>query len=137
LPLQCKLAETATQQPVWVVSAHTADNNALDALRRKGVKIIAVPAASEGIDIAAALKALAKEGLTRILVEGGATLAASLMREDLVDRLYWYRAPKLMGEGVSAVASLGLDAIGGLPQFRRDETQRFGDDVLETYRRAT
>lgn len=137
LPPTSKLAVSANHQPVWLLTAPSADATALDALRQKGVKTIAVAAASEGIDIAAALKALAGEGLTRILVEGGATLAASLMRADLVDRLYWYRAPTLMGEGVSAVASLGLDAIGGLPRFRRDETQRFGEDVLETYRRAT
>jgi diaminohydroxyphosphoribosylaminopyrimidine deaminase/5-amino-6-(5-phosphoribosylamino)uracil reductase len=137
LPPSSELATTAAAQPVWLLTASNADAKALDALRQKGVKTIPLPNASEGIDIAAALKALAKEGLTRVFVEGGATLASSLMRADLVDRLYWYRAPKLMGEGVSAVASLGLETLTSLPRFRRDETQRFGEDVLETFRRAT
>lgn len=137
LSITSKLAMTAATQPVWLLTSNAADAKALDALRQKGVKTIPVARASKGIDLAAALKALASEGLTRVLVEGGATLASSLMREGLVDRLYWYRAPMLMGEGVSAVAALGIDELGRLPQFRRDETQRFGEDVLETYRRAT
>ena len=83
------------------------------------------------------MKRLAAEGLTRVLVEGGATLASSLLKARLVDRLYCYRAPTLMGDGVSAVASLGALALQELPRFRREETIRLGEDVLETYRTAT
>jgi riboflavin biosynthesis pyrimidine reductase len=42
-----------------------------------------------------------------------------------------------MGEGISAVASLGLSAIKDLPRFVREETIRLGEDVLETYRPST
>ena len=63
------------------------------------------------IDLAAALAALGERGLTRLLVEGGADLAAALLRAGLVDRLAWFHAPMLIGgDGIPAIAALGLDS---------------------------
>ncbi len=132
LPVASKLAATAKASPVWLLSAQ---NSVV--LQQAGVKVLHVPASADGVDLAAALKALSAEGLTRVLVEGGATLSSALLKLGMVDRLLWYRAPSLMGEGISAVASLGLDAIKELPRFAREETIRLGEDVLETYRPAT
>jgi diaminohydroxyphosphoribosylaminopyrimidine deaminase/5-amino-6-(5-phosphoribosylamino)uracil reductase len=134
LPKTSKLALSAKSIPAWVVTAPGAN---AEALRHGGVKVIHAPAAASGIDLTAAMQALAAEGLTRIMVEGGATLASSLLKSRLVDRLLWYRAPSLMGEGISAVASLGLTALNDLPRLKREETIRLGDDVLETYRPAS
>lgn len=132
MPVTSKLASTAKATPVWVVSAVGGD-----ALQRSGVNVIQVPAAANGVDLAAAMNALGAQGLTRVLVEGGATLSSALLKLGLVDRLLWYRAPSLMGEGISAVASLATSAINDLPRFVREGTIRLGEDMLETYRPAT
>ena len=137
LDLASKLATTARQQPVWLLTAPGADAAAVAALGNAGVRVIEIPSLASRVDLSAAMKRLAAEGLTRVLVEGGATLASSLLKARLVDRLYCYRAPTLMGDGVSAVASLGALALQELPRFRREETIRLGEDVLETYRTAT
>jgi diaminohydroxyphosphoribosylaminopyrimidine deaminase/5-amino-6-(5-phosphoribosylamino)uracil reductase len=130
LPLTSKLVRSAASQPVWLVTSQTSDAAALD---RAGVKIIRAPGQSN-VDLAAALKALGAEGLTRVLVEGGAALATSLVKARLVDRLLWYRAPSLMGDGVGAVASFGLKGLGDMPRFAREGATRLGEDVLESYR---
>lgn len=132
LPVTSKLVATARLTPVWVVSAQQGS-----ALQQAGVKVVQAPVAEGGVDLAAAFKALAAEGLTRVLVEGGATLASALLKAGLVDRLLWYRAPSVMGDGISAVASLGLGSLKDLARFKREETIRLGEDVLETYRPAT
>jgi diaminohydroxyphosphoribosylaminopyrimidine deaminase/5-amino-6-(5-phosphoribosylamino)uracil reductase len=132
LPVTSKLVASARSTPVWVVSARK--NSALE---QAGVKVVHAPVGEGGVDLAAALKLLAGEGLTRVLVEGGATLASALLKARLVDRLLWYRAPSVMGEGTSAVASLGLGSLKDLPRFSHEETIRLGEDVLETYRPAT
>lgn len=134
LSTQSKLATTAHEQPVWMLTAP--NTKALATLAGKSVEVLPVPAAENGIDLSAALKTLADRGLTRIFVEGGATLAASLVKADLVDNLLWYRAPVMMGEGISALGSLSLGELASLPRFRREETIRLGEDVLETYARA-
>ncbi|MBP6013161.1 MAG: bifunctional diaminohydroxyphosphoribosylaminopyrimidine deaminase/5-amino-6-(5-phosphoribosylamino)uracil reductase RibD [Alphaproteobacteria bacterium] len=137
LELTSKLVTTAMTQPVWLLTSPAAEPAAVAALRGKGVKVIEVGATLSRVDLSAALKAVAAEGLTRVLVEGGATLASSLLKARLVDRLYWYRAPSLMGDGVSAVTSLGTAALGDLPRFVREETMCLGEDVLEVYRTPT
>jgi diaminohydroxyphosphoribosylaminopyrimidine deaminase/5-amino-6-(5-phosphoribosylamino)uracil reductase len=132
LPVSSKLAVTATTTPVWLLSAVGSD-----ALRQAGVKTLQVPATVHGIDVAAAMQELASQGLTRVLVEGGATLASALLKSGLVDRLLWYRAPSLMGEGIAAVTLNGLGGLKDMPRFAHEGTIRLGDDVLETYRPAT
>lgn len=133
LPAASKLVSTAKSTPVWLLSTQAGART----LHHAGVRVLQAPATAGGVDLAAGLKLLGAEGLTRVLVEGGATLASALLKLGLVDRLLWYRAPSVMGEGISAVASLGLSAIKDLPRFVREETIRLGEDVLETYRPAT
>ena len=134
LSVASKLAATAKNQPTWVLTA--AGVEASD-LGKKGVRMLPVAASADGVDIAAALQLLGSEGLTRVFIEGGARLASSLLKSRLVDRLLWYRAAKVMGEGISAVAALGVSALNDLPRLKCEGTIRLGEDVLETYRPAT
>jgi len=134
LSAESKLATTAHDHPVWMLTAP--NTKAPATLAGKAVEVLPVAAGENGIDLSAALKVLAERGLTRVFVEGGATLAASFVKADLVDNLLWYRAPKIMGEGISALGSLSLGELASLPRFRREETIRLGEDVLETYARA-
>ena len=102
-----------------------------------GVQVIEAPAGnSDGVDLRWTLEALAARGLTRILVEGGGLLAAALLRLDLVDRLAWFRAPRMMGgDGVPMAAGLGVGSLSQIPRFIRTELLVLGTDLLETYRR--
>jgi diaminohydroxyphosphoribosylaminopyrimidine deaminase/5-amino-6-(5-phosphoribosylamino)uracil reductase len=137
LPVRSKLAASARIEPVWLLAATHAEPARTGALAALGVRVFSVPEADGGLDLAAALAVLGGEGLTRILAEGGAAIAASLLKLNLADVLLWYRAPSLMGEGVPAVASLGISALSGMARFSREGTISLGEDVLETYRRAT
>ncbi|HAM47981.1 MAG TPA: riboflavin biosynthesis protein RibD, partial [Alphaproteobacteria bacterium] len=84
----------------------------------------------------AMLRALGERGINSVLVEGGAVLAATLIGADLVDRLVWFRAAKLIGgDGIAAIAPLGLDHLADSPVFLRESVAQFGEDLLETYRR--
>jgi diaminohydroxyphosphoribosylaminopyrimidine deaminase/5-amino-6-(5-phosphoribosylamino)uracil reductase len=133
LPVASKLVMTAREQPAWLMTAAV---QAAAVLVAQGVEILPVPATPQGLDLSAALNTLAERGLTRVLVEGGATLAASLLAADLVDHVLWYRAPTIMGEGLAALGSMQASDLAALPRFRREETISLGEDVLETYRRA-
>lgn len=134
LPAKSKLAISAAKQPVWLLTGRSSGIETLAALN---VKTIVVPHGQSGVDLGLGLSALAELGLTRIFVEGGARLASSLLKSGFVDQLLWYRAPTVMGEGLSAVAAMGAIDLMGLPRFILKETIRLGEDVLETYRRST
>jgi diaminohydroxyphosphoribosylaminopyrimidine deaminase / 5-amino-6-(5-phosphoribosylamino)uracil reductase len=138
VPLTARVVADARRAPTWFVVRHGISGERRAALTGCGVEVIDVPAMAGGeTDLAAALTALAKKGVTRVLVEGGATLAAALVRADLVDRIAWFHAPLLIGgDGLQALAALGLETPGQAPRFVRLGVEGIGDDVLETLRRA-
>lgn len=139
LPLTGKLAKTAQDVPVWVVTLKGNDEARLDALRGLGIEIIEIDAGEETglLDLSAALAALGDRGLTRVLCEGGGHVAASLVRQKLADQLVWCRAPRLIGDdGISAVRSFGVDTLDQTADFVLSGSQRIGDDIVETYSRT-
>ena len=79
----------------------------------------------------------AVEGLQKIFLEGGGKLAASFIRLGLVDTIEWFRAPILIGgDGLAAVAALGLTEMQDAPRWRAVKAQAIAGDVLTTYAKA-
>ncbi len=137
-PLTCKLVAEACSIPTWLVTLDKADRVRRRAYEQAGVVVSTVaPDADGSVDLAAALRLLGRQGLTRILVEGGATLGAGLLRADLVDRLAWFRSAGIIGgDGLAAVKPFGVDRLAQQPRFERMEIIRLGGDILETLQRA-
>jgi diaminohydroxyphosphoribosylaminopyrimidine deaminase/5-amino-6-(5-phosphoribosylamino)uracil reductase len=75
------------------------------------------------------LAALAADDVQHVLLEGGPTLAATFLREGLVDRVVWYLAPKILGAGAAAVGDLGISAIGSALRLEVTGITRVGQDV--------
>ncbi len=151
--LSARIVATAHQAPAWVLY-HTdsipEDTNLADfkpgevvpsraqLLAEAGVRCVLVPAGGEGIDLTQAMRALGTRGLTRVLVEGGARLASSLLRADLVDRVVWIHAPGVIGgDGVAALTPLGVDVLAAMPRFARVGSPRaLGEDVMTVLTRV-
>ncbi|SLN44893.1 bifunctional diaminohydroxyphosphoribosylaminopyrimidine deaminase/5-amino-6-(5-phosphoribosylamino)uracil reductase RibD [Oceanibacterium hippocampi] len=129
-----KLRATAAERPTWLIVAAGAEGRFAD-WAGAGADLLPVAAGADGRpDAGAALAALGLRGLTRLLVEGGAGLAASLLRAGLVDRLACYRAPMLIGgDGLAASEALGIGRPGEAPRWRRTGLRALGDDLLETF----
>jgi len=136
VPLTSRVVVDAARVPTWFVTLRGDAPERHEAFRDCGVELIEVDAAGETVDLAAALKELGRRGITRVLVEGGATLAAALVRADLVDHLAWFRAPRLIGgDGIAAVTGFGLADLAATPRFERVGVEPVGEDVLETFQR--
>jgi diaminohydroxyphosphoribosylaminopyrimidine deaminase/5-amino-6-(5-phosphoribosylamino)uracil reductase len=71
------------------------------------------------------LRALAQEGVQTLLLEGGATLAASFIAADLIDKLLVFVAPTIAGDGPALVAGLASPLA-----LRRLRSEQIGEDVL-------
>jgi diaminohydroxyphosphoribosylaminopyrimidine deaminase/5-amino-6-(5-phosphoribosylamino)uracil reductase len=134
LPLTAKLVRGAREIPTWIVTRDDADGHRAEALEALGVELIRLPASESGYpDPKEMLGAIGKRGVTRLLVEGGATVAAVLLRARLVDRIAWFRSGAVMGgDGIPAVEAYGVDALTDMAQFERRSVLRLGADILET-----
>ena len=134
LPAGHVLIASAGEHPTWIVSTEGLGSDGRHAeWREAGVEVIEVAAGAGGRPaLAAALEALGARGLTRVLVEGGGRLATSLLSAGLVDRIEWFRAPGAIGgDGVPALAPLGIERARDMTRFVRISSAPLGDDVLD------
>ena len=137
LPLTHDLVIRAKAQPSWLMTHRDGPRDRIEAYQAAGVEVIPIaPDDGGNLSVSAALAALAKRGVTRLLVEGGGHVAAAFLRTGLVDRLVWFHAPKVIGgDGVPAVAGFGLEDLTGAPGFALRGSHRIGEDLVESYAR--
>lgn len=122
------IAEHADQ--TIVATTELAAGRKLKRIRERGVTVITCRADNERVDLHDLLSRLGEMGILHVLCEGGGRLAGTLMQENLVDRLFLFIAPTLLG-------SSGVPALDGVfwsmtnkPGFAWDEVRRVGGDVL-------
>lgn len=126
-----RLGRSAQAHPVWILHADTAPAEACTAWAATGAQLLPCPTENNHLNLTAALRLLAERGLTRILCEGGGTLAAALLKAQLIDDLIQMTAGKLIGsEGTPALGPLGLDHLAEAPGFRLLDHRRLGPDHL-------
>ncbi len=135
LPPSSALAKSARETPVWVVAGVDAPAQAARALRQRGVELLHAPALAGRLDLAAVLGRLAERGISRLMVEGGPTVAASFVAANLVDEAVLFRSAKVLGpDGIDALEGLSLDALTGrMTPLGREPV---GDDSVEFFERA-
>ncbi len=133
LPLGSLLVRTAREVPVWVFAALEAARSAEERLRAQGVDLCRVEATNGRLDLAAVLKLLAERGITRLLVEGGPTLAAALLAADRVDEAMLFESPKSVG--ADGLDGFDQPVAAALSRLKLAATEQIGPDRLDVYRR--
>jgi diaminohydroxyphosphoribosylaminopyrimidine deaminase/5-amino-6-(5-phosphoribosylamino)uracil reductase len=126
IPMQSQLVQTARQIPVAVACGADADPRKLQQLEEAGVQIWICNTPEELLDRAG------KEHIDGIMLEGGGTLNESFVHAGLVDEVYAFVAPKLVGgqDARTPVEGLGLAHMAQALQLREVETRMFGKDIL-------
>lgn len=130
-----RLVKSAKDIPLWICHNRQADEKAVLAkLEFDGVNFVGIAQSPNGLDLVDMLSKLANLGLTRILVEGGGQLAASLIKAQLVDQLQVFHAGLLMGaSGIPALADLPFQALDDHPRFRLKLSRTLGNDTLSIW----
>ncbi len=100
------------------------------ALRARGAEVVAIPNAAGKVDLPAMLDDLGRRGINEVLVETGARLNGSLLREGCVDELLAYIAPSVLGERSLGMFDLpAMDALAARSALRFTDVVRIGDDL--------
>ena len=80
---------------------------------------------------AAVLKKLAGLEITSVLVEGGATVAASALKEKAVDKVVFFYAPKILGgDGQPMIGTLGIRRVSETIGIQRLQVSKSGSDLM-------
>jgi len=137
IPGDSRLVRTARETPLWVIASELAEAPAAARLGAAGAQVIRVAPTAAGLDLPAALHALAKKGITRLMVEGGSRIASSFVAADLADEIWLLRGPQAIGaDGIAALDALPLSEITQSPRFKVHASETLESDTLTIYERA-
>lgn len=101
------------------------------AVRARGAQVLQfAPDADDRVDLFALLSALRVRGIRSVMVEGGARLITSLLRQELVDRLAVCIAPKVLGTGIDAIGDLGIRALDRAVCLTDVTLTPYGPDIV-------
>lgn len=132
VPLGCKLLRTTKTSPVLIYTrqaAVDANSQLAGRIQKKGAEVLAYDGPGELPDLRFLLDELSKRGIQQVLVEGGPHVAASFLREGLVDEMCVYVAPKVLGSGGTASISEPMAVLEQVAGLHHVQIKALGDDV--------
>lgn len=100
-------------------------------LKARGAEVLALPSKNGMVDLKALMKELGKREITSLIVEGGSILAASAIKQGIVDKIAIFYAPKFLGkEGLPMIGGLGIKKLKDAIYLNRLECKKLGEDIL-------
>ncbi len=97
----------------------------------QGVEVWTVREKRGKVDLKALLGRIAQEGLNHVVVEGGAEMYGSFLRERLADELALFLAPKLIGsQGLSWAGDLRVKVMAKALPLKGVTIEQIGEDLL-------
>jgi diaminohydroxyphosphoribosylaminopyrimidine deaminase / 5-amino-6-(5-phosphoribosylamino)uracil reductase len=113
----------------------TGDSGASEKRRKladTGVEIMEAACTGNRIDLAALMPRLAERGITSLLIEGGARVAASALVAGIVDKVCFFYAPKILGgdDGVPMCSGPGPERMDQCLRLRDIVVRRFDEDIM-------
>jgi GTP cyclohydrolase II len=122
------LADTA---PTLIITSELSPPERRDELRRHGVGVQVVDTDPPwGVDLTATLARLREAGIRSLLVEGGAAVITSFLRQRLADRVVVAIAPTILGAGTDAVGELSAAHVSDGLHLTGRSVHLLGDDVV-------
>lgn len=130
IPESSRVLAHKDKKRTWILTTDGVDDKKIGRLKKAGVSVIVCAAAPNGrVDFNDALRRLADLNVASILVEGGGTIHAALLSENLWDELIVAIAPIIIGsEGRPGIGELNLTLLENAPRFKVHKTEQFEED---------
>ena len=126
IPLTAKILEGGN-----VLIACAIDDKTKTALLENiGAQVLVLPDARGKVDLPALLAEFGRRGINEVMVEAGAKLNASLLREKCVDELLIYQAPVLLGDKARGLFDMPeLTSLSGKRELAMLDRRMIGSDT--------
>lgn len=132
IPLNAKVINNSAPSSTIIATTDRADDEKLKILEDKGVQIIKTPKRNNRVDLAYLIKELGRRQIDSVLIEGGSELNFSAIEEGIVDKIYTFIAPKIIG-GSSAktpVGGLGKTSMEEAITLSNITIHQFDQDIM-------
>ena len=117
---------------VIIAATRNIDREKLSRLNALGAHVWEFDSADGLVPLSQLFAKLGENNVTSVLCEGGSTLASSLLKEKLVDKIIFNVAPKLLGCGFDAVKDLNIDNLDSAICLKKIDVETLGDDIVIT-----
>ncbi len=141
LPLESRLVQSVADGSCRndvLVFCSTGDEKKKNELEGHGIRVHRLATESNGrLDIHAVLRCLGQLEITSLMIEGGATVNATALAAGVVDKVFFYYAPQVLGAGSVPFAAAALShQLGKKLQVKHLQLHHFGEDfAVEGYLR--
>jgi GTP cyclohydrolase II len=126
IPLESRLLAEPVH-PLWIATTRDAPDDRRAALAARGVQLVDLPTSPEGgVSLHSLLSKLAENGTNSLMVEGGARVIASFLRQQLVNQVLLTIAPCFVG----GVPALSTPLVGNFPRLRDMQVELLGEDLI-------
>jgi diaminohydroxyphosphoribosylaminopyrimidine deaminase/5-amino-6-(5-phosphoribosylamino)uracil reductase len=131
IPLDARVLQNRDASTrVLVVTTAAMPAATRQALIGTGAEVLQTEAHAGRVDLVQLWKQLGEHGICSVLIEGGAQVAGAALASGSVDKVQFFVAPILLGEGRSALESWSVTELGAAPRLHDVWTERFGDDTM-------
>ena len=125
----------ASNSPVWLSIVRLPLVAACIVAARSSERRTRPPGLTESAvtrSMSALMKTLGAEGIASVLVEGGSRISGSALRSGIVDKIYFFYAPKLLGgdDGIPICRGQGQERMQDCLNVDTVTVHRFGSDVM-------
>ncbi|MDD4561557.1 MAG: bifunctional diaminohydroxyphosphoribosylaminopyrimidine deaminase/5-amino-6-(5-phosphoribosylamino)uracil reductase RibD [Syntrophomonadaceae bacterium] len=132
LPRFSNIVKTARQQKTIVFCGQQADDARQEFLEEAGLTVIQLATDEEKLPLEEVLQVLGEMEIMTLLVEGGGEINGYLIEKHLIDKVYWFIAPKIVGgrAAPTPVGGTGIPQLKDALPLKSMEIQRFDKDIL-------
>jgi len=133
IPLNSRVLENQDKADTFIFTTSGADKQKLSKLGEKGIKVVIVREEDEGrVNIEEVLKKLGELEIMILLVEGGGEVIGSFFDKRLVDKLFLFLAPRVIGgrNSLTWAEGKGVDLLAQTPRIEISSLRRIGKDLL-------
>jgi len=136
VPLASHVIATVRETPTWVFGGTSASSIAEEILTERGAKVFRVANKDDRLDLGEVLRTVAGEGITRVMVEGGPTVAAGLIKADLVDEAVLIRSDNVIGpDGIDPLTNMPFRMLTHSVNLAMCGSEQVGTDRIEYFER--
>jgi diaminohydroxyphosphoribosylaminopyrimidine deaminase / 5-amino-6-(5-phosphoribosylamino)uracil reductase len=132
LPLTARMLKLDSEAPTWVATTSQAPPETIRALTARGAQVLVLPADADRVSLPALLAELGARQVQSLLVEGGAETLGTFFDQRLVNRFYFFYAPKILGgqQAPGMVGGQGIVHLGEAHIAKNLSVRRVGGDLL-------
>jgi diaminohydroxyphosphoribosylaminopyrimidine deaminase/5-amino-6-(5-phosphoribosylamino)uracil reductase len=81
-------------------------------------------------DLHEAMKYLSEQGILTLMVEGGAEVLSSFLREGLADYVNFFYSPKILGDGKGINMNIGIQSVKDSLSIKNVKYTQLGEDIM-------